>query len=294
MTQDRRSAGGASAVAGSSPASHIQWSALLASPSGQGLKSCCMMGDMDVAEARREPLGSKAPLDQSVDDTLGTTLDLHFDFVMRLDGLKSIKRRTSVMAGRQEFVGEDSWHACTLALALGEFLGGADLGRVCQMLTVHDLPELVVGDTFVFDESEDSIEALEARGAAELFTQDPTPDGLLRELWREFTYGSTGSTRFFRTCGRAAVVGKRTGSSAVRSPLALRSSATCFRSYGWRLSGFWTPPSNGAICCERLSKRVHRPTWYVTPDERSSRNGRGSMASGLRAGCCADDRSAKP
>jgi len=155
LTQDRRSAGGASAVAGSSPASHIQWSALLASPSGQGLKSCCMMGDMDVAEARREPLGSKAPLDQSVDDTLGTTLDLHFDFVMRLDGLKSIKRRTSVMAGRQEFVGEDSWHACTLALALGEFLGGADLGRVCQMLTVHDLPELVVGDTFVFDESEE-------------------------------------------------------------------------------------------------------------------------------------------
>ena len=128
-------------------------------------------------------------------------------FVAELDALRTVERRSYVAGGlRLENSAEHSWHVATMALALAPLLGPVDIGRVVEMLLVHDIVEIDAGDTFVYDaEAREQKEELEQRAADRLFAMVPGDDGTrLRARWDEFEAGTTPEARFAHSLDRLA------------------------------------------------------------------------------------------
>jgi putative hydrolase of HD superfamily len=129
-----------------------------------------------------------------------TELTSQLEFLLEVDRLKGVLRRSFVLAGaRRENSAEHSWH---LALAAWLLAGHAnepvDIGRVMAMALVHDIVEIDAGDTFVYDEQGalDKSER-EQRAAERLFGLLPEPQGAhLRALWDEFETRETPEARF--------------------------------------------------------------------------------------------------
>jgi len=121
-------------------------------------------------------------------------------FILEIDKLKSVLRRTSILEGsRRENSAEHSWHLAMMALLLAEYgPPDLDLTRVLKMVLVHDLVEIDAGDTFCYDETgrADQNER-ERRAADRLFALLPPDLGVeLRTLWEEFDSRATPDARF--------------------------------------------------------------------------------------------------
>jgi putative hydrolase of HD superfamily len=88
---------------------------------------------------------------------------------------------------------------------LGEHAGPTvALGRVVEMLPVHDIVEVDVGDVPVYDTAKRlAVADLEDRAADRLFALLPEPEGsYYRQLWREFESAETDDARFARALDR--------------------------------------------------------------------------------------------
>ncbi|HZK78537.1 MAG TPA: HD domain-containing protein, partial [Gemmatimonadaceae bacterium] len=120
-------------------------------------------------------------------------------FLRELDKLKSVSRRISLIdRSRRENSAEHSWHLATMAVTLAEYAPAvADIGRVLEMLLVHDVVEIDAGDTFAFDAAANVGKAERETLAAErLFGLLPDDDGRrVRALWDEFEEGETPTAR---------------------------------------------------------------------------------------------------
>jgi len=81
-----------------------------------------------------------------------------------------------------------------------------DIGRVVEMLLVHDIVEIDAGDTFVYDtDARDQKDVLELRAADRLFAMVPGADGSrLRARWDEFEASATSEARFAHSLDRLA------------------------------------------------------------------------------------------
>jgi putative hydrolase of HD superfamily len=122
------------------------------------------------------------------------------DFVIEIDRLKTVLRRTDITDGsRLENSAEHSWHISVMALLLAEYAGeGLDVPRVLEMLLVHDIVEVDAGDTFCYDaDANHGREARERAAAERLFGLLP-PDqaSRLRARWEEFEARETAEARF--------------------------------------------------------------------------------------------------
>jgi putative hydrolase of HD superfamily len=122
------------------------------------------------------------------------------EFVIELDRLKGVLRRTTLMDGsRRENSAEHSWHLALMALILGECADEAvDVARVIKMLLLHDVVEIDAGDTFCYDQNGilDQTER-EERAAQRVFGLLPADQAAeCRALWEEFEEGSTAEARF--------------------------------------------------------------------------------------------------
>jgi putative hydrolase of HD superfamily len=111
-------------------------------------------------------------------------------FLVQADRLKTILRRTPLSDNsRLENSAEHSWHLALAAIALGEYAPpGVDVGRVLQLVVVHDLVEIDAGDTFAYDPAAHATKDERERAAADrLFGMLP-PDQrtIFRGLWDEF------------------------------------------------------------------------------------------------------------
>jgi len=129
-------------------------------------------------------------------------------FVLEADALKSVLRRNSITDGsRRENTGEHSWYLALMAMVLAPYSNEpVDIGRVIEMLLVHDIVEIDAGDTFVYDtDAREQKEALEQRAADRLFAMVPGSDGArLRARWDEFEEHSTAEARFAHSLDRLA------------------------------------------------------------------------------------------
>ena len=137
-----------------------------------------------------------------------TRLDQQLAFVLEIDKLKQILRRTRLLyageeLGRFENTAEHSWHITLMAVVLVEHSNEAvDLGRVIRMLLVHDLVEIDAGDTPAFGD-QGSKEKLEAAGAARIFGLLPEDQGEeFMALWREFEGRETAESRYANAIDR--------------------------------------------------------------------------------------------
>src|SRR5215510_1824722 len=127
-------------------------------------------------------------------------------FLVQADRLKTVLRRTPLTDNsRLENSAEHSWHLALAALALGEHApAGVDLGRVLQLVVVHDLVEIDAGDTFAYDPAAHVTKAERERLAADrLFGLLPVDQrAIFRALWDEFEACATPDARYANALDR--------------------------------------------------------------------------------------------
>lgn len=121
-------------------------------------------------------------------------------FLMEIDKLKSVQRRTKVMSTqRQENSAEHSWHFAIAALSLAPYASDeVDIQRVIQMALLHDIVEIDAGDVMVYDlAARAAIHDQEVAAAKRLFGILPEPQrGVFTALWQEYEAGESADARF--------------------------------------------------------------------------------------------------
>jgi putative hydrolase of HD superfamily len=127
-------------------------------------------------------------------------------FLVQADSLKTIIRRTPLVDNsRLENSAEHSWHLALAALALREYAPrDLDLGRVLELVTIHDLVEIDAGDTFAYDAVAHETKDQRERAAAErIFGLLPADQrGRLHMLWQEFEAQQTNEAKYANALDR--------------------------------------------------------------------------------------------
>jgi len=128
-------------------------------------------------------------------------LEQQLKFLYEIDKLKTIFRRTNLIADPERFENsaEHSWHLAFYVLILAEHTNKSfDLLRAMKMVLLHDLVEIDAGDTFCYDEkAHEGKEEREKNAADRLFGLLPQDQGdELMQLWQEFEAGETTEAKF--------------------------------------------------------------------------------------------------
>ncbi len=127
-------------------------------------------------------------------------------FLQEVDRLKLVLRQSRLMDGsRRENSAEHSWHVALAALILAPQANSAlDVGRVIQMLLIHDIVEIDAGDTFAYDaQGRLDQAAREAAAAQRLFgLLPPAQQEDVQRLWAEFEARITPEAKFAHAVDR--------------------------------------------------------------------------------------------
>jgi putative hydrolase of HD superfamily len=139
-----------------------------------------------------------------------TSISPYLDFILSTEKLKGVERRTSVIGeNRRENSAEHSWQVALLAFVLKDLSNEKiDIDRVIKMLLVHDLPEVIVGDTFFYSKSREGTEKKELykkerEAAKKIFST--LPENVSKELfllWEEFEERKTNESKFAHALDR--------------------------------------------------------------------------------------------
>src|SRR2546427_7003455 len=99
-------------------------------------------------------------------------LDLQIRFILEMDKLKTIIRRTYLLnTDRAENTAEHSWHLAIMAMLLAEHANEpVNVSRVVKMVLIHDIVEIDAGDTDFYDTA-----AAADNGERERTGADPLP-----------------------------------------------------------------------------------------------------------------------
>lgn len=121
-------------------------------------------------------------------------------FTAKIDKMTSVMRRTMLIdKSRRENDAEHSWHIAVMAMLFTEYAAEpVDIGRVVQMCVVHDLVEVIAGDTFAYDKVGNIDKKDREKAAADqLFSEIPAEQGkLLRSFWEEFDAMETPDAKY--------------------------------------------------------------------------------------------------
>ncbi len=131
---------------------------------------------------------------------MNARLQAQFAFLSEAEKLRRIERQNLILSGtRPENSAEHSWHLALYALALAPHAGpDVNIARVIQMLLLHDLVEIDVGDhPITADVDWAAVARAEQAAAQRLFGLLPEDQGhRLLDLWQEFENGQTADARF--------------------------------------------------------------------------------------------------
>jgi putative hydrolase of HD superfamily len=130
---------------------------------------------------------------------LSSDLQKIIDFIIEVDKLKGVLRKTKpVGLNRYENVAEHSWQVCLLAQLLSPYAGApVDIVRVTELLLVHDIPEIDIGDQIVYQTKDDSRAVAEREAAARIFGLLPELQaGWLMSRWQEYEDRKTSEAIF--------------------------------------------------------------------------------------------------
>lgn len=120
---------------------------------------------------------------------MNSNIDQIFRFILELDKLKSILRKTKPLGcDRYENAAEHSWHVCLLALLLAkESPTQINVARVVEILLVHDIPEIDAGDHIVYQNQSGERLREERRAAERIFGLLPeAQSSWCLERWQEY------------------------------------------------------------------------------------------------------------
>lgn len=134
------------------------------------------------------------------------SLEQQLVFLREIDRLKTVIRQSPLLdKSRKENSAEHSWHLAMYACVLHEYASSSvNVSRVIQMLLLHDIVEIDVGDTPIHGKAASEAQAeQEARAAVRLFGLLPQPQGdELLALWHEFERAETDDARFAKALDR--------------------------------------------------------------------------------------------
>lgn len=139
-------------------------------------------------------------------------LQQQIGFILELDKLKAVQRKTLVMAAqnRHENSAEHSWHIAMLAHIMQQYAAEpVDIQRVTKMLLIHDIVEIDAGDLFAFANAQDLVaqESKEHDAAQRIFGLLPAGQcASLTELWMEFEQANSPDARFAKAMDRVLPV----------------------------------------------------------------------------------------
>lgn len=133
-------------------------------------------------------------------------LEKQLGFLREIDRLKTVIRQSPLLdKSRKENSAEHSWHLAMYALVLSEYAcGSVNTSRVIQMLLLHDIVEIDVGDFPIHGgfSSEWQVEQ-ESRAAQRLFGLLPLSQrNELLSLWQEFEHAETEDAKFAKALDR--------------------------------------------------------------------------------------------
>lgn len=120
-------------------------------------------------------------------------------FILEVDRLKGVLRKTKPLAvDRPENSAEHSWQVSLLATLLASYASQpVDVARVVEILLVHDMPEIEVGDVIVYAGQDPERQREEARAAQDVFGMLPEPHATrCFGLWLEYERRETPESRY--------------------------------------------------------------------------------------------------
>lgn len=122
------------------------------------------------------------------------------NFIAEIDKLKQVGRQNYLADGsRKENDAEHSWHLAMMAFLLSEYAPRkVDTCKVILMVLVHDIVEIIAGDTYCYDPKGHLDKKERERKAAEiLFGMLPDDqEEMMWSLWDEFEEGQTPEAEF--------------------------------------------------------------------------------------------------
>jgi putative hydrolase of HD superfamily len=130
-------------------------------------------------------------------------------FVVEIEKLKAVQRKTMpVGLDRYENSAEHSWHICMTALMLKDYANEpVNIDRVIKMLLIHDIGEIDVGDTIIYESETQALKQQELEAIKRIFGL--LPDNMAEEfvaLWQEFEVGETADASFAKAIDRVPPV----------------------------------------------------------------------------------------
>lgn len=119
--------------------------------------------------------------------------------VVTLDRLKEVQRESPTASGhRRERTAEHSWHLAVSVVVLRHLAAEPiDVNHAVLLALFHDVPEIFVGDTFVYGDRASSRHQREA-AAMEAFADSPPREttSSIAAMWREYEHTQSAEGRF--------------------------------------------------------------------------------------------------
>lgn len=126
-------------------------------------------------------------------------LEKQLEFLREIDKAKSVFRNTILLdSSRRENDAEHSWHMAICAMIFVEYLNEPinNMGRLLQMIMLHDVIEIYAGDTFAYGDTVSSQHEREIVAADKLFRILPEDQAKeFRSLWDEFEEYTTSESK---------------------------------------------------------------------------------------------------
>lgn len=128
-------------------------------------------------------------------------LDKTVDFIKEIEKLKSVTRFNRTLDGRFENSAEHSWQGAIASIVLQDYYPEKlNMEKVISMLLIHDLGEIYVGDTWVFDDKK-KVHSHDRELESIKKTMSILPEEKylnMKESWLEFEKGQSAEARYAR------------------------------------------------------------------------------------------------
>ena len=126
------------------------------------------------------------------------------DYLLELDALKLINRRTYINGGeRIENSAEHSWHLAMACWSIARsFRLDVSEEKLLKLALVHDLGEIDAGDTFLYSKNRDTAHTAQRECVKRLENHIGNGISELAALWEEQETGNSLETKLLKTVDR--------------------------------------------------------------------------------------------